>query len=325
MLLGSVKPCFPNTDTLEQPMSKAGTSVLSFHCVLRVPHPAEFIKHAHVLIVLFALEDEFSVILPPVEQGTLFHPAFVGQMVVLLYVSLELAVFVEPYLFSFSCCHNLPVKIACGPPEAFLWQPTRMSPYLYHITSRGSLATPPASLNDTSATHTMASEVEAHAQFQTHLGALAEAVETEVAIDRRLHAQVLVDVEAVAHLGCEVHVVAIAIMAQDCLAHKCAPIGECALHAVHSLARGHIAGMLVHQAQSQEDAVLLDVIPSAYPYLQVIAVLHLATRPLVLIPQAPIYHPAVLHEIAPCGLYAHLELGVLAVGQPHARERGVEV
>ena len=75
--------------------------------------------------------------------------------------------------------------------------------------------------------------------------------------------------------------------------------------------------MLEGESKSQEYAVLLDVVSSAYTHLQVVAVLHSAASTLMLISQASVYHPAVFYKIAAGSLNAHLELGVLAVGKSH--------
>ena len=65
--------------------------------------------------------------------------------------------------------------------------------------------------------------------------------------------------------------------------------------------------MLVGQSHSQEDAILFDIISAAYAYLQIVAVLHHTTSPLMLEAKPSIHHPAILHEVASCGLHAHLE------------------
>ena len=70
-----------------------------------VPHLSQFVQHLHTLLVELALKDEFAIILPPVQQSSVFHPSFSWQMLVFFHVGLEELIIPKPVLASLSCNH----------------------------------------------------------------------------------------------------------------------------------------------------------------------------------------------------------------------------
>lgn len=63
-------------------------------------HAAELVEQLDVVGIQFALQDEFAVVFPPVEETSVFHFAFIGQVTMLLHIGQELSVMLLPVLFS---------------------------------------------------------------------------------------------------------------------------------------------------------------------------------------------------------------------------------
>lgn len=130
-------------------------------------HAAELVEQLDVVGIQFALQDEFAVVFPPVEETSVFHFALIGQVTMLLHIGQELGVMLLPVLFSLRNFHLCLVQKEAGCTRVFLCNPP-----VYPVTAQTQ-----------GSARSCLSEVEAHAKLQSHLGTLAEAVEAEVAID----------------------------------------------------------------------------------------------------------------------------------------------
>ncbi len=63
-------------------------------------HAAELVEQLDVVGIQFALQDEFAVVFPPVEEPPVLHFALIGQVTMLLHIGQELSVMLLPVLFS---------------------------------------------------------------------------------------------------------------------------------------------------------------------------------------------------------------------------------
>lgn len=63
-------------------------------------HAAELVEQLDVVGIQFALQDKFAVVFPPVEETSVLHFTFVGQVTMLLHIGQELSVMLLPVLFS---------------------------------------------------------------------------------------------------------------------------------------------------------------------------------------------------------------------------------
>ena len=95
----------------------------------------------------------------------------------------------------------------------------------------------------------------------------------------------VVEIEAIAHLGSQVEVVSLLAV-----------------------------GMLVLQSAGQIESVLADVVACARTDIHIVHVIVLALYILMVVAEAAIEHPGILEEIAGRGIQSESELGILAVG-----------
>ena len=77
----------------------------------QVTHLTKLLEHANVLLIEFALANEFTIVLPPVEQTAVLHTVFIGQMMTLLDECFELLIVVEPVLLTPRCSHDSNAKV----------------------------------------------------------------------------------------------------------------------------------------------------------------------------------------------------------------------
>lgn len=63
-------------------------------------HAAELVEQLDVVGIQFTLQDEFAVVFPPVEETSVFHFTFIGQVAVFLHIGQELRIMLLPVLFS---------------------------------------------------------------------------------------------------------------------------------------------------------------------------------------------------------------------------------
>lgn len=63
-------------------------------------HIPQFPQHAFLFSAYLALFDEFHIIFPPIEQASVFYLLFVGQMMMLQDIFLELFIIDLPLFFS---------------------------------------------------------------------------------------------------------------------------------------------------------------------------------------------------------------------------------
>lgn len=68
-------------------------------------HAAELVEQLDVAGIQFALQNEFAVVFPPVEETSVFHFALIGQVAMLLHIGQELSVMLLPVLFSLRNFH----------------------------------------------------------------------------------------------------------------------------------------------------------------------------------------------------------------------------